>query len=259
LSDFPFPNPKPFDGVLVEQLRNPYRSSINPAELISKAMTDLRLAEPEAFKIFLLSLMAGLRRNEVDKLQWSSIDWHRNTITVELHETFSGKNRASEATVPVDPRVLKMLAGFKPSDGAGFVIQSKVQPKPDAISYSHYRANRHFQTLIQWLRANRVAGHCPIHTLRKECGRMVTESRGIYAASKQLRHRDITTTARYYADDRRATFPELPELVETAEPSPARLQLPPPDSKPDSETDNVGEAALPSPTVSGSVGAGVAA
>lgn len=257
IGEFPFPNPKPFDGVPVEQLHNPYQSTINPGDLISRAMIDLRLAEPEAFKIFLLCLMVGLRRNEADKLQWSSINWAKPSVTIEMHEWFAGKCQASEATVPVDPKVLKMLEDFKPADGQGFVINSKVKPKPEVVTYTHYRANRHFVTLIRWLRKNQVKGRCPVHTLRKECGKMVTEKRGIYAASKQLRHRDITTTFRYYADDTRATYPELPELTNQANSKAAALL--PGDNKPDFEKGIGGEAPLTSPSVLKSAHSDVAA
>lgn len=212
MSGFPFPQPLPFEGVAVKQLRNPYHSTIEPADLIRDANAELRPFEPEAFKAFLLCLMAGLRRNEVDKLRWSSLNWKRGTILIEAHEFFVGKNAASEAEIAIDPKVMKLLKELKPVEADGFVIESKVKAKSAGTTYTHYRANKHFETLIGWLRRKKVNGKFPIHTLRKECGRMVTEAWGIYAAQRQLRHRDVTTTARYYADDRRATYPQMPDL-----------------------------------------------
>jgi integrase len=199
-----------------------------------------------------------LRRNEVDKLKWSSVGWKTGTIRIEAHEFFTGKCDGAEATVAVDPKVLSLLKPFEPANGEGFVISSNVQPKAD-VTYTHYRANRHFRTLIDWLKKKGVNGRCPIHTLRKECGRMVTEQFGIYAAQKQLRHRDVTTTARYYADDKRATFPKLPDLCEpsqTTQPTPERQ---PNGSKPDLATDTGVEVASSAPTAEACEASGVAA
>lgn len=252
LDDFPLPTPLPFAGVPVKQLRNPYRSTIEPRELMQAAMAELRPFEPEAFKIFLLCLMVGLRRNEADKLKWSSIYWgEKPTVTVEAHESFTGKNDGSEATVGIDPKVLELLRPFKPDDASEFVIKSPNKPKPGA-QYSHYRADKHFRTLITWLRKNGVNAQCPVHTLRKECGRLVTESRGIYAAQKQLRHRDVTTTARYYADDRRATYPAFPDVPPCPQTNPPTPEHRPSDSRSDLGTDTAGEVASPAPIVAGS-------
>jgi hypothetical protein len=41
------------------------------AELIEAAEDELAGPEPEQFKIFVLAVMAGLRRNEIDKAEWS--------------------------------------------------------------------------------------------------------------------------------------------------------------------------------------------
>lgn len=250
LADFPFPSPLPFEGVPVAQLRNPYRSRIDKDALIQAAFDDLRTAQPEPFKIFLLCLMVGLRRNEVDKLKWDSIDWSRGTIAIEAHAEFSAKTDGSEAVLEVDPNLLTTLRPFCPADRSGYVIKSKVGAKPRA-TYTHYRANFHFVALIDWLRANGVNTRCPIHTLRKECGRMVTEVSGIYAASRQLRHRDVTTTARYYADDRRAIFPKLPTALIASVPAiPPAPELGPSDSKPDSQTDRGVQGVSSAPSAS---------
>jgi hypothetical protein len=52
--------------------------------------------------------------------------------------------------------------------------------------------------LTAWLRGKGVKANKPIHELRKEFGSLVNEKFGIYAASRALRHSDITTSARHY-------------------------------------------------------------
>jgi integrase len=243
LANFPFPKPLPFAGVSVKQLNNPYRSNIEPGDLMRDALAELRPFEPDAFKIFLLCMMGGLRRNEADKLLWSSFNWRKGTVSIEANEFFTGKNLSSEAVIPMAPKVMEMLSALKPADGLGFVINSKLKAKRNATTYTHYRANAHFLTLIDWLRKKNVKGKFPIHTLRKECGRMVTEAHGIYAAQRQLRHRDVTTTARYYADDRRATYPEFPDISQPNQKKP-EVSSPQQENKtPDSQTKTQGAAA----------------
>jgi hypothetical protein len=45
-----------------------------------------------------------------------------------------------------------------------------------------------------------VTARKPLHELRKELGALVTAEHGIYAASRVLRHSDVSTTARHYSD-----------------------------------------------------------
>jgi len=52
--------------------------------------------------------------------------------------------------------------------------------------------------LTRWLRSKGVNSNKPIHELRKEFGSLVNLKHGIYAASRALRHSDITTSARHY-------------------------------------------------------------
>lgn len=49
-----------------------YRSEIDIDELIRATRAELADKEPEDFKIFLLAVMVGLRRKEIDLLEWST-------------------------------------------------------------------------------------------------------------------------------------------------------------------------------------------
>ena len=51
-----------------------------------------------------------------------------------------------------------------------------------------------------WLRSKGITANKPLHELRKELGALIATEQGIYAASRFLRHSDISTTARHYAD-----------------------------------------------------------
>lgn len=197
------PKPMPFEGVQIPKDRNArYISRIHPESLAKTAAKDLASKQPEAFKIFLLALFCGLRRNEIDKLLWSAVDLDKGTLRIELNPYFTPKAASSLGEVYLEPEIIRHFKQAKKAASGEFVVESPNEPKL-GVTYDHYRANEHFQVLIDWLRAHGLKGDNPVHTLRKEFGRLITERHGIYAASKLLRHSSILVTSSYYADDQR--------------------------------------------------------
>jgi integrase len=170
--------------------------------LVQAAKAELAEHQPEQYKAFLLALFGGLRRNEIDKLMWQSLDLEKGVIRVELNPYFTPKAASSLGEVFLEPEVAKVLKVLKKKAKGEFVIESDSEPKPEA-KYDHYRAASVLNGLIDWLREHGVNTDNPLHTLRKEFGRLMTEGHGIYAASKMLRHSSILVTASYYAADQR--------------------------------------------------------
>lgn len=172
------PSPLPFEDVeLPPAGKSRYKAEINPALLLQQAQRELvdapdmpvlpgtrkRGGQPqrldqadrrEMFKILLLALGAGLRRDEIDTLQWRQIQWHRNAITIKTNEHTGAKSSDSEADVDVDPGLLEIFKQYMPESGKGspFVIQSKVQPRPAAATYHHYRCDRLLKAIVKCLR-----------------------------------------------------------------------------------------------------------
>jgi integrase len=184
-----------------------YRSEVDIGQLLAKARTDLQSDAPELFKIFLLAVFVGLRRKEIDMLTWSAFDWEKKIIRIRASEYHDLKSDASENDVPVESAVMDCFrTHFERSsssdEASDFVIESW-QPPQKSVTYTYYRAEPHFKELLKWLRENGVDSEKPIHTLRKEFGRLITEQHGIFAASKLLRHSSIQVTASHYADDTR--------------------------------------------------------
>lgn len=182
--------------------RNSYRSKIDPTALLEKAKAELQYEHPEAYKAFVLCLLLGLRRKEADLLLWDSIDLKQQVVHIERTQYFDPKTEHSQGDIPILPGMIETLNGLHEARKGIFVLNSKVPPRPMS-TYGHYRAQRHFKKLTIWLRAQGVENTCPIHTLRKEFGRLITEQHGIYAASRMLRHGSIQITAAHYADDTR--------------------------------------------------------
>jgi integrase len=204
------PAASPFAGVSFEPRQSmKYRSGFNVEKLIEDAQKELPV---EQLKILLLALMVGLRRNEIDKLEWAAFRWEEGIIRIEATRYFHPKSEDSVGDVDIDAELLKVFRGFHARGKSHFVIDSPIAPRPDAM-YSHYRCQRHFETLTAWLRDKGVTGNKPLHTLRKEFGSQVCAKHGIYAASNALRHADIAITSQHYLDKKRRATVGLGRLL----------------------------------------------
>jgi integrase len=206
------PDALPFTGVNFERRQDMrYRSGFDVEELIQAAQKEL---PPEQLKVFLLATMAGLRRNEIDKLEWRAFHWDRRFIRIEATPYFQPKSEDSVGDVEVDPELLRVFRGFKARASGEFVIESDVDARV-GTTYSHYRCQKHFEALTEWLRAKRVPGNKPLHTLRKEFGSQICNKFGIYLASQALRHADIAITSQHYLDKKRRVTLGLGNLLKT--------------------------------------------
>jgi hypothetical protein len=56
--------------------------------------------------VFLLAVMAGLRRREIDTLEWSAFRWERGTIRIGRTKWFHPKSEDSIGDVEVDPELI---------------------------------------------------------------------------------------------------------------------------------------------------------
>ncbi len=222
------PSPLPFEGgILPEAGKSRYKSAINRALLLTAAKRKLADGiqeegqpanpRPELFKIVLLVLGAGLRRDEIDNLQWTRIQWGRNSIRVETTEHASSTSAESEADVDIDPGLLEILKGFmsKPGKGSLFVIESLVAPRPESVRNHHYRWNRQFKELVKWLRGKRLRSRNALHALRKEFGSQICAQAGIDVASCELRHSSINLTREYYIDKKQPAVFAVTKLLDT--------------------------------------------
>lgn len=204
------PNALPFTGVGFEPRQSMrYRSGFDVKTLIEAAQKELPV---EQLKILLLATMAGLRRNEIDKLEWHAFQWGQRRIRIQATRYFHPKSEDSLGDVEIDTELLKVFRGFQARAKSEFVIESDVAPRPEA-TYSHYRCQRDFEALSKWLCDHGVNGKKPLHTLRKEFGSQVCAKHGIYAASTALRHADIAITSQHYLDKKRRVTVGLGSLL----------------------------------------------
>jgi hypothetical protein len=93
-----------------------YRSSFDILAVIEAANRELAGTDPEAYKVFLLGTMVGLRRKEIDLLEWSSFRWAEGAIRVEPTQYFSPKSEDSIGDVAADAEFIAIFRGFAASD-----------------------------------------------------------------------------------------------------------------------------------------------
>jgi integrase len=217
LSRVQLPSPLPFERVSFEPRQSMrYRSTINVEELTRAAHEELAQKDPPAFLAFLLALGAGLRRIEIDRLEWSAFRWAENVIRIEPTEHFNVKTEHSIGDVPVDAELMSIMRGYAARARSNFVIESKNLPRARA-TFENYRAQNVFERLSAWLRSKGVNAQKPIHELRKEGGSMVNRKHGLTAAKDFLRHADIAITAAHYIDRPRQATSGLGALLKAAQ------------------------------------------
>ena len=205
----------PFDGVeLFESGSMKYVSKVNVQTLIAAARAELKEAEPEVYKAFLLGLFAGMRKSEIDLAEWGMVDWQNHVIRLEETEWLQLKTKDSAGEITIDPEVSAELREFMSASQSPFILASDRPPRNDSAR-TYYRCEPTFDRLNEWLRSKGVTANKPLHELRKEIGALVATQHGIYAASRFLRHSDITTTARHYAEHKARISVGLGKLLDT--------------------------------------------
>ncbi len=205
----PIPEPAPFQHVeFFPRQSAKYFSRIDAKELLTKARDELAENDSAAFLVILIALAAGLRKGEIDTLCWHQIDFQRGVIRVEHTDTASLKSADSRGEVPIDASVVDLLRGFHTRKTGAFVIEGGDGVAGPRAWGRNYRVQSVFDRVTAWLRKHGVTAKKPLHELRKELGALITAEHGIYAASRVLRHADLSTTAQHYTDLK--TRPTIP-------------------------------------------------
>ena len=204
----------PLKGVALEPRQSMrYKSEISLDNLIALALHGdsqqaiAPLPKPQ-LKAFLLACLAGLRRNEIDKLEWRAFVWSESVIRLQATGYFRPKTEESLGDVSVDAELMAVFKSLRNESTDRFVVEATALPRLN-VGYSAYRCSKVFDALSQWLRSVGVSSRTPLHTLRKEFGSLMCSKFGIYVASRALRHRDIHITSQHYLDTKQRFAPGL--------------------------------------------------
>lgn len=200
----------PFDGISPDRPKPArYQSRIDAATILKKAAKELAVEKPESYKILLLSLICGLRASEIDHLLWDKFDFTNGLLHVEDTSYHRLKSENSAGDLDLDTQTINVFREFSKNTTSIFVIESDSPDTKSKSSGGSYRCQRHFDTVLKWLRAQGIKAIKPIHELRKEVGSIIANNQGIYAASRYLRHGDIQITAAIYVDKKEKVTPKL--------------------------------------------------
>lgn len=225
------PSPMPFDGVPLERAPSMrYQSRICAKTLLGLAREELAGVCPEQFKIFLLALICGLRKGEIDCLRWDAFDFGRKILRIENTEDHELKSEDSMGEIDLDEPTAAFFKEQAEKATGKFVIVGRSEVTARDRKTRSYRCDWHFNELYKWLRGKGVTSGHPLHELRKEVGSILANEMGIFEASRYLRHSDIRITSQFYTDKKKIITPGLGRLLagggvvapETAaQPSPA--------------------------------------
>jgi integrase len=210
------PTRLPFDGVELEKRVDTkfYGAGIEPFALLRAAVDELAQDHVEELKAFLLAITLGLRRREIDLLEWQSFDFVAGTLRIMPTKWYQLKTNESASQLPLEREVLELFARWRTQATSEFVLESNRSPK--STNYQIYRCEKTFQSLLEWLRAKGVQGTKKLHVLRKLYGSALADQFGLLAASSALRHANVTTTSAFYLDRRVKVTPGFGSAISGA-------------------------------------------
>jgi integrase len=150
-----------------------------------------------------LALVTGMRKGEIQYLEWKDVDLNRGMVEVKCkpeHRTKTGQERR----LPLTPSAVILLQAWRKQSTGRWVFLT---------SLGTLMLNN---TNKQLARIVREAGleHCCFHDMRKT----LASHMDLKTAQKMLGHRSITTTARYYAGSIEKKYREAVEALPYASP-----------------------------------------
>ena len=207
------PDPLPFAGVEYEPRGNiKYNSAIDIHVLVKAAKDELSVTDPEAYKAFLLASLVGLRKKEIDLLEWSAFQWEKNSISIAPTATFAAKTEDSYGTVAADPELMGLFRGYATGAVSRFILASARPPRPDCL-YDYYRAKEVFCRLTRWLRALVSGRPRPLPHAAQRVWFCDLRRRGNPCGVPRVRRSPVAVTDLYYTDSRARVTTGLGHLL----------------------------------------------
>lgn len=143
---------------------------------------------PQRLKLMIaLCRLAGLRSGEAVNLEWPSIDWEKNRLTITNTDDWKPKDRDCR-TIPLCPELYSMLLEAHEAAPDGQI----------KVVGDIYDGNLRRDFLAILKRAGLKSFTKPIHSLRKSC---ITDWAGRYpmhVVKEWAGHSEISTTQQFY-------------------------------------------------------------
>ena len=175
-----------------------------------QAMLDAVKGDP-LYPLLHVAAIYGLRRSELLGLQWDSIDFNANTLSVrhtvvQHHEVIckdKTKNTTSRRTLPLTPDVRKLLLDVKAAEarnrrlfGREYADNAYIFKWDDGRPYVPDYITRRFKCLM----AKHGLPKIRFHDLRHSCASMmIAKGFTLKDIQEWLGHANITMTANVYS------------------------------------------------------------
>lgn len=175
----------PTDGV--SKLKLPKK---NPPKFLTGEECEKLLANSDEwlYPIFYTFLNTGLRKAELENLEWSDIDFDRKKIKVTIKDDWAPKT--NEREIPISNGLYPLLQEHKKKTNSNYVF-----PGEDGKKIFKNRLLRRIKTLAKKLKLGDNVG---VHTLRHTfASHLVMKGVDLTTVKQLLGHSDIETTMIY--------------------------------------------------------------
>ena len=136
-------------------------------------------------------LNTGMRKSELENLQWSDVDLKRRKITIAAKEDW--KPKTGEREIPMSDTVFEVLAGLKKRQNAPSDTDYVFPVKSEGRSHNYLRTE-----LIKIARRAGIKDLTKVHTLRHTfASHLVMSGVDLPTVQKLMGHSDIETTMIY--------------------------------------------------------------
>lgn len=157
------------------------------------AARQLKLDDPEAYKMYRLAHDAGLRKSEISAARISWLGDHKITVQSSGdYLTKSGHDRLIPLTTEVYQELLELTEGLNEDD---YLL---VGGKSDRERHTPGRLNE-WLAALGWT-SELTGSNKKLHALRANYISTICQIAGIHAAQHLAGHADYSTTDRHYAD-----------------------------------------------------------
>ena len=198
----------PCDGLRLPKQQKPEFAFYN-AEQLGKLFAAIQ--DEPLRPLIRVTAVYGLRKSEVLGLQWDSVDFGANTLTIKhtvvkqvsLVVKDKTKNAASRRTFPLTPEIRTLLLQAKEDEavnrhlmGNAYTESPQIFKWPDGRPYTPNYVSHKFSKLLEQY----GLPHIRFHELRHSCASLlIAQGFSLKDVQEWLGHADITLTANTYS------------------------------------------------------------
>lgn len=149
--------------------------------------------------MILTAIYTGMRKEEIQALTWSDIDFNNSTISIskaydeKTHKFKTTKTVSSNRTIKVNQELLQTIKQLQKNSKSVLIFRNCFGTIPTSNAL-----NKKLRQSLKAINASKDGFH--FHSLRhSHVALLLSKGIDLYAISKRLGHSNITTTANTYA------------------------------------------------------------